>query len=31
MDDKKLQQMMKTTRMHDNFQDMMKTTESFDE
>ena len=31
MDEKKLQQMMKTTRMHDNFQDMMKTTESFDE
>ena len=31
MDEKKLQQMMKTTRMHDNFQQMMKTTESFDE
>lgn len=31
MDEKKLQQMLKTTRMHDNFQQMMQTTESFDE
>lgn len=31
LDDKQLQQMMKTTRMHDNFQQMMKTTQSFDE
>ena len=31
MDEKKLQQMLKTTRMHDNFQQMMHTTESFDE
>ena len=31
MDEKKLQQMIKTTHMHDNFQQMMKTTMSFDE